>query len=146
MRKPLDAWASMIMVLLCLIWGFVALLLFAALSGQLAFSSSPLLWISLGFQAIGVGFFSYLVWLWLMKRYLVSRLGVLSFMTPLFGVLMGALLLNEPLEPVFLLGALLVLVGVVTVNGQAWLRQFLAARAVRRSSDFWLMAGQFPER
>lgn len=115
-----------------LVWGFVVLMVFAALSGQLAFTSSPLLWTSLGFQAIGVGFFSYLVWLWLMKRYLVSRLGVLSFMTPLFGVLMGALLLNEPLEPIFLLGALLVLMGVLIVNGQEWLRQWLAARLVRR--------------
>jgi hypothetical protein len=41
------------------------------------------------------------VWFWLLRRYLVSPLGVFSFMTPLIGVAFGVWLLNEPLEPGF---------------------------------------------
>ena len=43
---------------------------------------------------------------------------LLSLMTPLFGVLFGAVLLHEPIEPRFALGALLVLTGILVVNAQ----------------------------
>ena len=49
-------------------------------------------------------------------RGLASRLGVLSFLTPLLGVGLGAGLLGESLAPGFLAGAALVLVGVVLVS------------------------------
>ena len=39
-----------------------------------------------------------------------------SFLTPIFGVLAGVLLLGEPLTPAFLLAALLVGAGLVLVN------------------------------
>ena len=42
-------------------------------------------------------------------------------MTPLFGVALGVWLLGEPLEPGFVVGAVLVLLGILLVNGQAWL-------------------------
>ena len=73
------------------------------------------------FQGILVSFASYLVWFWLLRKYLASRLGVFSFMTPLFGVALGVWLLGEPLEPGFVVGAVLVLLGILLVNGEAWL-------------------------
>ena len=73
-------------------------------------------WGSLFFQAVIVAFLSYLVWFWMLRRYLASRLSVFSFLTPMFGVGFGVLLLDDPLDPRFVAGALLVMVGVVMVN------------------------------
>jgi drug/metabolite transporter (DMT)-like permease len=63
-----------------------------------------------------VAFGSYLVWFWLLTRYLAARLSVFSFLTPLFGVLFGVLILREPLTPSFIGAALLVGAGIVLVN------------------------------
>jgi drug/metabolite transporter (DMT)-like permease len=64
-----------------------------------------------------VSFASFLVWFWLLRKYLASRLGVFSFLTPLFGIVFGAWLLNEPIEASFLLGAMPVLLGIISVSG-----------------------------
>jgi drug/metabolite transporter (DMT)-like permease len=71
---------------------------------------------SLAFQTIIVAFASYLVWFWLLTRYLAGRLSVLSFLTPMFGVLCGVVFLKEPLTGTFALAALLVAAGIVLVN------------------------------
>ena len=63
-----------------------------------------------------------------MRKYLASRLGVFSFLTPILGVVLGAWLLNEPIEPNFALGALLVLAGIVLVSGYSWLVRYLPGR------------------
>jgi drug/metabolite transporter (DMT)-like permease len=74
------------------------------------------IWLNIFFQAVIIAFISYLSWFWLMRRYLVSRLSVFSFLTPLFGVSAGIILLNESLTARFAIGALLVLSGIVLVN------------------------------
>ncbi|MGH8687827.1 MAG: DMT family transporter [Burkholderiales bacterium] len=71
---------------------------------------------SLAYQGVIVAFASYLAWFWLLTRYLAARLSVFSFMTPLFGVLSGVLVLGEPLTPSFAGAALLVGAGIVLVN------------------------------
>ena len=68
------------------------------------------------FLAFVVAFLSYLVWFWMLRKYLASRLSVFSFLTPVFGVGFGVLLLDDPLDPRFVAGALLVMAGVVMVN------------------------------
>lgn len=88
---------------------------------QTEFRATPILGFSLAFQVLVVSFASFLVWFWLLRTYLASRLGVLSFMTPLFGVILGVCLLGEPLEPGFLVGSILVLAGIVMVSGSEWL-------------------------
>ena len=60
--------------------------------------------------------------IWLLRRYLASRIGVFSFLTPLFGVAFGVLLLDEPLEPGFLAGAILVCTGILLVSGYGWIK------------------------
>lgn len=101
-----------------LLGGFVLLLLAAALAGQLGrVTLTPIAWGSLLFQGVVVSFASYLAWFWLLRRYLATRLSVFSFMTPLFGVSFGVLLLGEPLTPAFGGGALLVLLGIALVSG-----------------------------
>lgn len=99
----------------------VLLLPVALASGQARFHGTPQVWASLGFQALLVSFISYLTWFWLLRRYLAAPLGVLSFMTPLFGVALGVMLLGERLAPEFLAGAMLVMAGLLVVNAKAWL-------------------------
>ncbi|TSC32900.1 DMT family transporter [Corallococcus sp. Z5C101001] len=106
-----------------LLGAFLVLLPLAAMTGQLHFHGTALGWASLGYQAIIVSFISYLVWFWMLTRYQAAQLGALSFMTPLFGVAMGALLLDEHLAPSFLAGAALVLTGLLVVNSHARLRR-----------------------
>ncbi len=71
---------------------------------------------SLAYQSIIVAFASYLTWFWLLTRYLAGRLAVFSFLTPLFGVSFGRLVLNDPVSPAFLGAASLVGAGIALVN------------------------------
>jgi drug/metabolite transporter (DMT)-like permease len=70
----------------------------------------------IAYQALIVAFASYLAWFWLLRRYLAARLAVFSFLSPLFGVLSGVLVLDEPLTARFVAAALLVGAGIVLVN------------------------------
>ena len=118
--------ASASLTLLYQLLGAFALLLPAALvMGQAAIKPTALAWGVLLFQSLIVSFASFLVWFWLLKKYLASQLGVFSFITPLFGVAFGVWLLNESLEPRFLVGAVLVIAGVILVNGHTWIRASL---------------------
>jgi len=78
------------------------------------------------FQGVVVSFISYFTWFWLLRRYLASNLAVLSFMTPLFGVTFGVLLLDEPLSLDFIGGAVLVLLGITLVSSEQWVRRLLS--------------------
>lgn len=104
-----------------LLMGFLLLLPVALLIGQTTFNPTPLVWLSLAFQALIVSFASFLLWFSLLRRYLASRLGVLSFCTPLFAVALGVWLLNEPVEPGFVAGAMMALTGIVLVSGYGWI-------------------------
>lgn len=99
---------------------FVLLLIVALVTEQAEFRSTPVVWTSLAFQGILVSFVSFLIWFALLRRYMAAQLGIFSFLTPLFGVLFGVLLLNESLEPHFIAGASMVLLGLVVVSGYGW--------------------------
>jgi len=89
----------------------------SALLDESGFSSlNVLVLASLFYQGAIVAFASYLAWFWLLTRYLAGRLSVLSFLTPMFGVLFGVALLKEPLSGAFALAAVLVGAGIVLVN------------------------------
>ncbi|MBB5369307.1 MULTISPECIES: DMT family transporter [unclassified Janthinobacterium] len=107
---------------------FIVLLGFAVLTGQTTFHATPLLIANLLFQSVIVSFLSLLLWFSLLRRYLASGLGAFSFLTPLFGVALGAWLLNEKINPGFMVGALFVVAGIVCVSCHAW----LASRFVRQ--------------
>ncbi len=91
---------------------------FAAATGQTRLELTPITLLSLVFQTLVIAIASYIVWFWLLRHYLTSRLMLLSLLTPLFGVLFGAVLLGDPIELRFACGALLVLTGVLIVNGR----------------------------
>lgn len=96
------------------------LLVAAALLDQMTFRPTAMVLANLGFQSVVVSFLAFLIWFGLLRRYVASRLGVLSFMTPLFGVLFGVWLLDEPMEPGFVTGAMLVLAGMTVVGSAGW--------------------------
>jgi len=107
-----------------LLGAFLVLLPVALLSDQAGrFDLTPVAVGSLLFQGVVVSFASYLAWFGLLRRYLATGLSVFSFMTPIFGVTFGALLLREPLEGPFLGGAALVLAGIALVSGGGLLRR-----------------------
>jgi drug/metabolite transporter (DMT)-like permease len=92
---------------------------FASLTGQTAIEFSPMTILALAFQTVVVAILSYLVWFWLLRRYLTSRLMLLSLLTPVFGVVFGASLLGDPIGLRFAMGTALVLIGVLIVNLRA---------------------------
>lgn len=77
-------------------------------------AASPLAWAGLAYQTAIVAFASYLVWFWLVLAYPAGRLSAFTFLTPLFGILAGALLLREQ-------AGLPVLAGLVAIAGGLWL-------------------------
>ncbi|MCB1955068.1 MAG: DMT family transporter [Rhodocyclaceae bacterium] len=114
---------------------FVLLTAAALVSGQASFNPTPRAWSSLAFHALIVSFASFLAWFWLLRTYLASRLGVFSFLTPLFGVGLGALLLGETIEPGFALGTALVVAGIAVVSAHGWIAVMLARYQTRRLPD-----------
>jgi len=102
---------------------FVLLLAAAVASGQATHVSlTPVAWGSVLFQGVVVSFASYLTWFWLLRRYLATRLSVFSFMTPIFGVALGVLVLGDPISKSFAGSAALVLTGILIVSGPGLLR------------------------
>lgn len=80
---------------------------------------SPVGLASLAYQAIVVAFASYLTWFWLLTRYLGGRLSVFAFLTPLFGVAFGHVVLGDRITPAFLAAVALVGGGIALVNARA---------------------------
>ncbi|MEN3930722.1 DMT family transporter [Microvirga sp. W0021] len=112
-----------------LISGFVILLAGAIVTDQHHVTMTAIVWTSLLYQSIIVSFASFLAWFWLLRTYLASRLGVLSFMTPMLGVVLGIVILNEKTETNFLIGAVLVLFGIILVSGHSWMKSLLVRRS-----------------
>ena len=71
---------------------------------------------SLLYQSVIVAFVSYLVWFWLIHRHTVSRLVAFTFMAPLFGVILGGFVLDEPVTLLVWVGLACVAGGVYIVN------------------------------
>ena len=74
---------------------------------------------SLAFQIVVVTFASYLVWFWLIRSYPATRLASFTMLTPVFGLLMGAVLLHEPITARLVVALVAVAAGIVLVNRSA---------------------------
>ncbi len=110
-----DAPSSQTLTNQLFVAGIVAIA-FSALTGRLEMNPRPSDLVNLGFQTIIICTLSFLIWFRLLQIYPASRLGVLSLMTPVFGVIAGAVLLDEHITPDFLFGGALVLLGMLTVQ------------------------------
>jgi len=80
---------------------------------------TPLVAACLAYQIVWVAFITYLAWFWLVRHYPASRLASFTFLTPLFGVMAGGMLLRESITKMLLLGLVLVCTGIYLVNRPA---------------------------
>ena len=112
---------------------FVLLMAGAVLLEQTAIRFTALAWSSLIFQSLVVCFASYLAWFWLLKHYSASQLGVFSFLTPIFGVVLGIVLLGEQLEISFMIGAAFVIAGITLVSAHGWIGLVMRRQGMRES-------------
>jgi drug/metabolite transporter (DMT)-like permease len=80
------------------------------------FGPTPLVLSALAYQTVVVAFASYVTWFWLITKYPASSLAAFSFLTPVFGVIFGALLLREPVGPALIAAVTLLAVGIYLVN------------------------------
>jgi len=68
------------------------------------------------YQGLVVAGFCFVSWTSILKKYSPSKLVVLFFTTPLFGVLLSYLLLDDEVSPSLIIGAGLVAFGIYIVN------------------------------
>ena len=80
---------------------------------------SALAWSSMLYQIIVVTGFSFLMWFWLVRHYPATRLASFSMLTPVLGLLFGALLLNEAITARLAVALAAVAAGIVLVNRKA---------------------------
>jgi len=76
---------------------------------------SAIAWGSIAYQTLVVST-TFIAWFALIVRFSANRLSAFTFLTPLFGVAAGHLVLNEPLTPAFALAVVLVAGGLILVN------------------------------
>lgn len=72
--------------------------------------------LALLFQAIYIVAVTYVLWFWLLRRYPASGLSSFTFLSPVFGVLCGAMFLNEPLTVRIFVALGLIASGLIIVN------------------------------
>lgn len=118
-----------------LLIGGILLLPLAVLTGQAAIQWTVLSISSLVFHTVVISFASYLIWFWMLKHYLASRLGVFSFLTPVFGMLCGVLILDEHIEINFIIGTCMVMLGVILVSLQGWLKNRISIKAFKSKHE-----------
>ncbi|MCV6589425.1 MAG: DMT family transporter [Marinobacterium sp.] len=75
--------------------------------------------LAFSFQCVVVAFFAYLSWFWLMRQYPASQIATFSFLTPLFGVISAAVLLDESISTGLALALVLVAGGIYLVSRPA---------------------------
>ena len=68
------------------------------------------------FQSIVVVAGGFLFWLWLLSKYPASGVASFSFLTPIFTIFFGWLILGEVMTPDFLFAAFLVITGLIFIN------------------------------
>ena len=92
------------------------LLLAALMFGPLLRAPEMIHWAGLGVQIVVIVSAGFLFWLWLLSIYPASSVAAFSFLTPVFGVSLGWLLLGEDVGPGVLIALALVCAGLVLIN------------------------------
>jgi drug/metabolite transporter (DMT)-like permease len=60
--------------------------------------------------------FGFLIWFWVLSVYPASSMASFSFLSPVFGVIFGWLILGEKIDETIIIALLLVSLGVILVN------------------------------
>jgi drug/metabolite transporter (DMT)-like permease len=92
------------------------LLAIAPFAGDLVRNLTPMITLLFSIQVLLVTCFGFLTWFWLLSIYPASSVASFSFLTPIFGVVSGWLILGEKLDDTILLALVLVCLGVILVN------------------------------
>jgi drug/metabolite transporter (DMT)-like permease len=71
---------------------------------------------ALFYQSCIVAFASYLAWFWLLHRFQAGRISAFTFLTPIFGVILSAIFLNEEFTALLWIGLIMVTSGIYLVN------------------------------
>ncbi|MDM0055246.1 DMT family transporter [Variovorax fucosicus] len=87
-----------------------------ALGESWGFAYSAWAWTSIGLQTVIGAFASYLTWMWLLRHYPATQMSSFTFLTPLFALVFGVVLLAEPLTLQLVLALAGVGLGIVLVN------------------------------
>ncbi|MGV3569516.1 MAG: DMT family transporter [Ramlibacter sp.] len=94
----------------------VAPLLSLALGENWTLAYSGMAWGSIALQSVIGAFASYLAWMWMLRYYPATQLSSFTFLTPMFALLLGVVVLDEPLTVQLVLALIAVAVGIVLVN------------------------------
>lgn len=92
------------------------LLIMAPFFGPLIRDVQPIHIAGMAFQIIGVASLGFLAWFWLMKIYPASSVASFSFLSPVFSVIFGWLLLSENVAPSVWGALVLVASGIFLIN------------------------------
>ncbi len=115
MRRP--GWGDVpLLVTVQMAFGSVALTLVAAFEWTQPLHVTPVAVLSLIYLAVFATVLVFLLWFWLVQRHGAGRVSPFIFIMPLSGVLLGALLLGEPLPPLLFPGLALVALGLILVH------------------------------
>ena len=94
----------------------VVLLAAAPFFGETVRELTPLIGGIFAFQVVIVVSFGFLVFFWVLRHYPASDMAAFTFLAPLFGVLAGWIILDEPVSASILGALALVGTGIVLVN------------------------------
>lgn len=90
-----------------------------ALGETWGFNYSAMAWGSLFLQTAVGAFASYLAWMWMLRHYPATQMSTFTFLTPLFALVFGVVLLGEPLTLQLVLALVGVAAGIVLVSRKA---------------------------
>ncbi len=71
------------------------------------------------YQGVVVAGFCFILWLYLLRHHSATRLGIFGFATPILGVLLSVVLLQDEVTVQLILSMLLVALGIAIVNGRS---------------------------
>lgn len=94
----------------------VAPVLSMALGETWGWSYSPMAWGSVVLQTVVGAFASYLTWMWMLRHYPATQMATFTFLTPVFALVFGIVLLGEPLTPQLVVALTGVALGIVLVS------------------------------
>lgn len=113
---PLNRSVPEMQLLYQLVVSAVVLIPVAFLIGDQVRDLQPFHWGVLAFQSVVVVGLGFSTWFWVLSKYPASEMASFGFLAPLFGVLLGWLILGETITIWIVVALVLVSAGIVLIN------------------------------
>ena len=94
----------------------IILIPIALLSDETFRNPTNIHWLIFALQVVFVVCIGFMVWFWVLSVYPASDMASFSFLAPLFGVIFGWLILDEPITAAIVVALVFVATGIVLVN------------------------------